>query len=289
MLGENTVGRPLAVAAGGPASPRRPEREQGRSRQAGRDVEHRSPGLSPAARRAGRFALVAALTVGGSVGCADGSGSRRAAEPKTARAATASTTTESRSTGVDPAPKRAFEPPTLEPVPAAIARACVEMAARTPGRILCPRRLPRPFLGNLPGHEPLPLRLSILSGRYGGGRLVPVGASFGYGAGWEPASGRDWKLHAWRNRPCCFLHFDVYEAPPRPDWLRADRARPLRLAGRSGFFAWSSYHAPIGFSNHVRFAWREHGRWYVATLHFFGPGTKPLLEALVRELRPVHA
>lgn len=237
------------------------------------------------AGRAGCFALVAALSVGG---CADDSTSRGAAESKTARAAPASTAAKPRSTDVDPPPSRVFDPPTLAPVPAPIAQACVEVAARAPGRLLCPHRLPRPFLGNLPGHEPLPFKLTVLSGRYGAGELVPVGASIGYGAGWEPASGRDWRLHAWRNRPCCFLHFDVYEAPPHPDWLRTDRARRVRFAGRSGFFAWSSRHAPIGFSNHVRFAWRERGRWYVATLHSFGPGTKPLLEALVRELHPVH-
>jgi hypothetical protein len=118
---------------------------------------------------------------------------------------------------------------------------------------------------------------------------VIVGLAFTVGAPWEPASGSDWRLHAWRNRPCCFLHFEVYRPPQRVDWLREDNAKLQRLGGRLGYFASRSTESPIGFPNHVRFAWRgPEGSWYVATLHSFGMGTKPLLGRLIRELVPAR-
>jgi hypothetical protein len=44
----------------------------------------------------------------------------------------------------------------------------------------------------------------------------------------------------------------------------------------------------VYFCNHVRFAWRQKGTWYITTLHTFGRDTLPLLARLIRELRPIR-
>jgi len=44
-------------------------------------------------------------------------------------------------------------------------------------------------------------------------RRLVAGLNFSYGAHWEPQSGPDWRRHAWRNRPCCSLHFEVIQIP----------------------------------------------------------------------------
>ena len=114
-------------------------------------------------------------------------------------------------------------------------------------------------------------------------------AMFTYGAPWENDV-----TQLWRNRPCCFLHFDLYRRLSGPP-LVPGGARPAVVGGKHGLLA-PAYglgmacgggNRGIYFCNHVRFAWREAGKWYVATLHTFGRGTRPLLGRLIRELRPI--
>jgi hypothetical protein len=123
------------------------------------------------------------------------------------------------------------------------------------------------------------------------------GVSIGYGAPWEPDCGPDWRLHLWRNRPCCFLHFEVFWRKEGPSHVPAG-ARPAALGGRRGLQKdATSYGLASGendylyWANHTRFLWRENGVRYVATLHRFGTkhDTRTLLGGLIRELRPAKA
>jgi hypothetical protein len=127
------------------------------------------------------------------------------------------------------------------------------------------------------------------------GDATEVGISFSYGAPWEPASGSDWRQHAWRNRPCCFLHFDLWHAlrgkPTFPD-----AARPATLGGHKGDLATASGaglacgrgNAGVYYCNHVRFRWKQGHTWFVATLHSFGNAeTTALLGRIISELRPI--
>ena len=127
------------------------------------------------------------------------------------------------------------------------------------------------------------------------GRGTAAGVDFSYGAPWEPGSGPDWRLHLWRNRPCCFLHFEIFRRPSGRRNTPAG-ALPASLGGRRGLLkdgtSWglgSSTGDDMYFANHTRFLWREHGVDYVATLHRFGSKqeTRALLARLIRELRPV--
>jgi hypothetical protein len=129
------------------------------------------------------------------------------------------------------------------------------------------------------------------------GSAVEGGISFTYGAPWEPDSGPDWRQHAWRNRPCCFLHLDLWHALRGTPTL-PETARPATLGGRKGDLALATSaglgcgvgNAGAYFCNHVRFRWRQGGTWYVATLHSFGNAeTTVLLGRLIRELRPIRA
>jgi hypothetical protein len=198
----------------------------------------------------------------------------------------------------DPAPARAFRPPRLFPVSARIVAQCRRAQARSSFPILCPRRLPRPFV------KP---RLRLIAyvlpapGAHWSSRSDPRyrnraagGLNFGYGGPWEPDSGPDWRIHLWRNRPCCFLHFEVFRRPGGRRQIPAG-ARPATLGGRHGLLtdatSWG-LGSPTGdylFPNHTRFLWREQGVDYVASLHRFGTKaeTQALLGRLIGELRPV--
>jgi hypothetical protein len=120
---------------------------------------------------------------------------------------------------------------------------------------------------------------------------------FSYGAPWEPDSGPDWQQHAWRNRPCCFLHFDLWHAlrgkPTFPETIR-----PATVGGVHGELAVATGaglgcgpgNAGVYFCNHVRFRWKHGDSWFVATLHSFGnTETTALLGRIIRELRPIAA
>jgi hypothetical protein len=203
----------------------------------------------------------------------------------------------------DPAPARALQPPQLFPTPARVVEQCRRAQARSPLPLLCPRRLPRPFAAwpqsKLPRVSAYVLPApgaawnSRSDSRYRHRRAG--GFSIGYGAPVEPDRGPDWRVHLWRNRPCCFLHFEIF-------WRRKGRrqipggARPAELGGRRGLLkdatSWGLA-SPSGdylyWPNHTRFLWHENGVNYVATLHRFGTTaeTRALLARFIRELRQV--
>jgi hypothetical protein len=205
----------------------------------------------------------------------------------------------------DPAPASAFRPVRLYPAPPSIVNRCRVAQARSRFPILCPARLPRPFIAW--GREKPPALLAEMLPAPGSSwrsRSDPAyrnrrlsGVSIGYGAPWEPDSGADWRRHLWRNRPCCFLHFEVF-------WRAEGRqhvppgARPATLGGRRGQLKDATSYglaAPTEdgpyWANHARFLWREDGVPYVATLHRFGTKqeTRALLERLISELRPIRS
>jgi hypothetical protein len=201
----------------------------------------------------------------------------------------------------DPAPAEVFEPTRLLPTPQRVLNQCRLAQARSSRPILCPARLPRAFLSWPRGRPPnLSAQRLPAPGVSYRSRSDPrfrnrtfSGVTIGYGAPWEPDSGPDWRLHLWRNRPCCFLHFEVFWRQPGRRFVPA-RARPATLGGRRGLLKdATSYGLASGandylyWANHTRFLWRENGVDYVATLHRFGTRqeTRALLGRLIRELR----
>jgi hypothetical protein len=205
----------------------------------------------------------------------------------------------------DPAPRSALKEPRLCPTPTRVLNQCRLAQARSRFPILCPVRLPRPFLG-WPRGDPPTLAAERLPapGVTWRSRSDPryrqrtfSGVSIGYGAPWEPDSGPDWRIHLWRNRPCCFLHFEVFWRQEGPRHVPVG-ARPAALGGRRGLLkdatSWGTVSPDndhLYWANHTRFLWRENGVPYVATLHRFGTKreTRALLGRLIRELRPVSA
>jgi len=190
----------------------------------------------------------------------------------------------SASTPVDPAPPVAFAPVGLAPVSAPVVASCRSIQARAHRSLLCPSVLPRATVG-FPGLPPPGLTVQPTTDSFGG-RAV-AGVDIGYGAPWEGSGSR---THRWRNRPCCFLHFDVFRRA-RSKKAIPKGARPARLGGRRGLLAPAhegGYEGELYFANHVRFLWREHGVDWVATLHTFGEeDTERLLGRLIAGLRPV--
>jgi hypothetical protein len=190
----------------------------------------------------------------------------------------------------DPAPARALASVRLLATPIRVLNQCQLAQARASFQILCPARLPAPFIG-WPRGAPPPVTAERL------GKREPIVLSIGYGAPWEPDSGPDWRLHLWRNRPCCFLHFEVFRRQEGPQHVPAG-AHPATLGGRRGLLkdatSWglaSREGDYLYWSNHARFLWRENGVPYVATLHRFGTTqeTRALLGRLIDELQPVSA
>ena len=188
----------------------------------------------------------------------------------------------------DPPPEEAFARIRLVPLHPAGRSLCTRVQARTSIPILCPVRLPRATTG-WADRPPPKLVLSAFE-NWPGRRST--GISFSYGAPWEPGSGRDWRHHLWRNRPCCFLHFDVLTRP----WTKAAvpaGAREAVVGGKRGFLKHATTWGMGGedylyFPNHARFVWRDRRIAHVATLHYFGRGTRTLLGRLIRELRPAR-
>lgn len=190
----------------------------------------------------------------------------------------------------DPPVSSAFAPVRLHATTTRVQTQCLLIKAIG----LCPRRLPRPTIpfmgrGTLP-----PLGAEHFRYRDGGGEVVQF--TYHYGAPWEPDSGPDWRQHLWRNRPCCFLHFDLYRRLNGPRHIRPG-SRPATLGGKRGLLADAAgYRTACGvgsrgiyFCNHTAFAWRERGTWYIATLHYFGKRqTRLLLGRILRELAPIH-
>ena len=188
------------------------------------------------------------------------------------------------------APRHVFSQPKLYPLPRQAVVQC-QLARKLGVR---PARLPRATVALRP--EDAPPRL--VAERYRPGRngsAVLVGTSFAYGAPWEPASGPNWRAHLWRNRPCCFLHFEIWRAlAGKPTF--PSTAQPASLGGHRGDLARATGYglacgpgdAGVFFCNHTRFRWQANGVWFIASLHRFGSmgETQALLNRLIRQLRP---
>jgi hypothetical protein len=196
-------------------------------------------------------------------------------------------------TGKQPTPKsgvgfssRAAEA-RLWPLPKRARLQCARLQARVRFIVLCPQRVPRPTRGWKPGDSPPPLYSDIFGSLSHPELRTPYGLELGYSAPVEPQSGRNWRQLVWHNRPCCFLHFTIFlPHSPLPSGLM--RARLGGKRGRALYATGYGLRGSQGFywSNHTWFFWREYGVEYAASLHYFGRGTKALLERLIRELRP---
>jgi hypothetical protein len=118
----------------------------------------------------------------------------------------------------DPAPASALTPARPFSTPVRLLKQCRLAQAHSRFPILSPVRLPGAFLGWPRGDPPQPAAERFPApGELWRSRSDPryknrsfSGVSIGYGAPWEPDSGPDWRIHRWRNRPCCFLHFEVF-------------------------------------------------------------------------------
>jgi hypothetical protein len=190
----------------------------------------------------------------------------------------------------DPPVSSAFGPVRLHPITTRVHTQC--QLIKVIG--LCPRRLPRPTIPFMASGALPPLGAEHFRYRDAGGNVVQF--TYHYGAPWEPDSGPDWRQHLWRNRPCCFLHFDLYRRLTGPRHIRPG-SRPATLGGKRGLVADAAGYSMacgagsrgIYFCNHTAFAWRERGTWYIATLHYFGTRqTRVLLGRIIRELAPIH-
>ncbi len=190
----------------------------------------------------------------------------------------------------DAPPPGVLRPAPLVPLAPQTVAKCRRFARAAHVALLCPRRLPRSWVGP-PGFPPPRLTADRVLAR-GVGQRPTIGVDFHYGFAWEPSHGPGWRRHLWRNRPCCFLHFEVYRRPDRRPvpW----RARPAVLGGRPGLLLAARGYGISApghrgyWANHHTFFWRERRTNYVASLHLFGPGTRALLDRLVAELRPVR-
>jgi YVTN family beta-propeller protein len=181
----------------------------------------------------------------------------------------------------DPEARSARAAVRLLPTPAGVIERCRQIQAQAHFPVLCPRMLPRAVIGWPPGEPPPP----IGSGPVRASPRRVDGVDIGYGAPWESESASQPSPHAWRNRPCCFLHFVIQRGSP----VRG--AHPALLGGKRGSLlpATGSFSSAPYFGNHVRFFFREHGVSYVGTLHDFGnEDTTALLGRLVAQLRPVE-
>jgi YVTN family beta-propeller protein len=189
--------------------------------------------------------------------------------------------------GVDPAPPLAFAPVRLKPVSARVVRRCRVIQAQARQPLLCPTALPRSTAAGVPGFPPRAVAVTPI-GDFFHRRIA--GVDIGYGAPWE---GTGWTAHRWRNRPCCFLHFDVFRRAPGSQAIPPG-ARLARLGGWRGLLVSAHegefYGNGLYWANHVRFLFHAYGAKWVATLHSFGEAaTERLLSRLVASLRPVDS
>jgi YVTN family beta-propeller protein len=193
----------------------------------------------------------------------------------------------SSASGVDPAPPLAFAPVRLKPVSAQVVARCraIQTQARRP--LLCPTGLPRATAAGIPGLPPRAVAVTPIGDFF---RRRIAGVDIGYGAPWE---GDGWRAHRWRNRPSCFLHFDVFRRAPGSRAIPPG-ARPATLGGRRGLLVSARegefYGNGLYWANHVRFLFHTHGTNWVASLHTFAEAaTERLLSRLVAGLRPVDS
>jgi hypothetical protein len=195
----------------------------------------------------------------------------------------------------DSPPARVFGKPILEAAPASVVAQCQLVQARIRVAVLCPRKVPRAWLRAWrarPGTPPPVLSAQHTEYLDRGGRNLLM--TFGYGAPWEPDSGPGWQ-HLWRNRPCCFLHFELFTRTAGRPFATTAGVRGV-LAGHLGVYLPALGNKPqcgaversAFWCNHAVFIWRQAGVQYAATLHYFGSGTRALLGRLVAELSPVE-
>jgi YVTN family beta-propeller protein len=193
----------------------------------------------------------------------------------------------SSASGADPAPPLAFAPVRLKPVSARLVARCRAIQAQARRPLLCPTVLPGATAGGIPGLPPRGVAVTAIGDFF---RRRIAGVDIGYGAPWE---GAGWTAHRWRNRPCCFLHFDVFRRAPGSRAIPPG-ARPATLGGRRGLLISAHegefYGNGLYWANHVRFLFHAYGTNWVATLHTFGEAaTERLLGRLVATLRPVDS
>jgi YVTN family beta-propeller protein len=185
----------------------------------------------------------------------------------------------------DPAPPLAFVPVRLVPVSAHVVARCRRIQAQAKEPLLCPTQLPGATAGSIPGPPPRTLAVTPMGDDF---RSRIAGVDIGYGAPWE---GPGWTAHRWRNRPCCFFHFDVFRRAPGSQAIPPG-ARPATLGGKHGLLVAAHegafYGSGLYWANHVRFLFRDHRTNWVATLHTFGEtATERLLGRLIAGLRLV--
>jgi YVTN family beta-propeller protein len=159
----------------------------------------------------------------------------------------------------------------LHPVPDAVVEVCRATQKRVEIQVLCPRRLPRP-VRDLAGTTALPPPVLTAFSWSGTGVDISYSAETG-----KPRL----------DGPDRFLHLQVMEQDqPLPPGTRPDGLgdRPGLLAPATGSYGSETY-----FGNHWRFFWSEEEADYAATLHDFGPRTKPLLDWLIGDLRPARS
>ena len=156
-------------------------------------------------------------------------------------------------------------------VPAEIVAAC-RAAQETAGfEILCPARLPRSYLGDVPGGKPSPLSATAFAGT----------VDIGYSAEADTTGAR-----LSLNEPARFFHLVIGPA----DQGIPPGARRAKLGGRVGLLTPAVPGRSVGqyFQNHVRFIFSWRGHSYVVSLHTFGEtATEKLLGEVVRGLKPL--
>lgn len=157
-------------------------------------------------------------------------------------------------------------------------RACRQAQAKTPLIVLCPTLLPEPRLPEVPGDR-IGRWVTI---------VTPAGYDISYGAPWEAMSGRGWRGHLWRNRPCCFFHF-TFEAYRPGGYAQAYFAIPPQKVPehRATIGGYPGHEYNVTIADHIVFLFSRDGVNYDVTEHSFGPGTQALLSRIVRGLRPL--
>ncbi len=148
--------------------------------------------------------------------------------------------------------------------------------------VLCPTLVPEPTLPGVPGGRRAKWETVLDPGG--------TGYEISYGAPWEAGSGRGWKGHLWRNRPCCFFHFTLEpylgNAPASGAYFFVGKHPPEHRAVVGGYHGTLS---DITIADHIIFLFTRNGVHYDVTEHSFGPGTLTLLSRIVRSLRPVRS
>lgn len=196
----------------------------------------------------------------------------------------------------------------LLPLPTGVQASCRLAQAGSVGVVLCPRRLPRATAAvppiPMPGQQPPPPRLDrppalsatiLRNDSSADRRLRPIGLDFSYGVPVEPGTAPTWRRLVWRNQPAYFLHVQLFWLPRRREKV-PDEARPYRiddtlgwLLPATGYGRFSASGGDQHFGNHERFLWRAHGRVYLLSVHYFGRGTRELLEEIFRSVAPVRS